>query len=146
MTLEVREEPSPAQEPTEGGEQASDALGGEQPDSATRHALSLAHRAVDRFPELAGRYRRHAGPVAVASSALVLLAAIAVARRLRLGEHPEQILTSLTPDEIESAAVVEQEEKLERHRQIQAQIEKMWSRLKSTRKKRGKRASETGNG
>jgi len=143
LTLEVREEPSPAQEPTEGQEQASDAPGGEQPDSATRHALSLAHRAVDRFPELARRHRRHVGPVAVASSALVLLAAIAVARRLRLEEHPEQILTSLTPDEIESAAVVEQEEKLERHRQIQAQIQEMRSRLKP-KKKRRKRAPEPG--
>ena len=81
--------------------------------------------------------------MSVMSTALVLLAGIAIARRLRLGEHPEQILDSLTPDEIESAAVVEQEEKVRRHRQIQAQIQEMWSRLKPKRK-RDERAPEPG--
>jgi hypothetical protein len=143
LTPEVREETSVPEEPSEGEEHAWDAPEGEQPDSATRHALSLAHQAVDRFPELARRYRRFTGPAAVVSTALVLLAGIAIARRLRLGEHPEQILDSLTSDEIESAAVVEQEEKVRRHRQIQTQIQEMWSRLKPKRK-RGERAPEPG--
>jgi hypothetical protein len=141
--LKVGEEASPPQEPPGEGEDAWDVPEGEQPDSATRYTLNLAHRAINRFPELARRYRRFTGPVAVASTGLVLLAGIAIARRLRLGEHPEQILDALTPDEIESAAVVEQEEKVQRHRQIQAQIQEMWSRLKP-RKKRGKRAPEPG--
>jgi len=139
--LEVREEAPPPEEPTEGEDHAWDVPEGEQPDSATRHTLNLAHQAIDRFPELAQRYRRFTGPAAVVSTALVLLAGIAIARRLRLGEHPEQILDSLTPDEIESAAVVEQEEKVQRHRQIQTQIQEMWSRLKPKRK-RGERAPE----
>jgi hypothetical protein len=140
--LKVGEEASPSQEPPGEGEDAWDVPEGEQPDSATRHTLNLAHRAVNRFPELARRYRRFTGPVAVISTALVLLTGIAIARRLRLGEQPEQILDSLTPDEIESAAVVEQEEKVQRHRQIQAQIQEMWTRLRPKRKKRGKRAPE----
>ena len=140
MTPDVREEASTPEELSEGEEHAWDAPEGEQPDSATRHTLNLAHQAVDRFPELAQRYRRFTGP-AVVSTALVLLAGIAIARRLRLGEHPEQILDSLTPDEIESAAVVEQEEKVQRHRQIQTQIQEMWGRLKPKRK-RGERAPE----
>jgi len=141
LTPDVREEASTPEELSEGEEHAWDAPEGEQPDSATRHTLNLAHQAVDRFPELAQRYRRFTGPAAVVSTALVLLAGIAIARRLRLGEHPEQILDSLTPDEIESAAVVEQEEKVQRHRQIQTQIQEMWSRLKPKRK-RGERAPE----
>ena len=79
---------------------------GELPDSATRQALHLAHRAAEKFPELAPRYRSLTGPAAVASGALVVLAGIAVARRARRGQHPEQILDQLTPEEIEGAATV----------------------------------------
>jgi hypothetical protein len=141
--LKVGEEASPPEESTEREEHAWDVPEGEQPDSATRHTLNLAHRAIDRFPDLARRYRRFTGPTAIASTGLVLLAGIAIARRLRFGEHPEQILDSLTPDEIENAAVVEQEEKVQRHRQVQIQIKEVWSRLKPKRK-RGKGAPEPG--
>lgn len=79
---------------------------GEAPDSATRQALNLAHQAAEKFPELAKRYRNFAGPVAVASGALVLLAGIAVARRVRRGQKPEEILDQITSDEIEQAATV----------------------------------------
>jgi len=137
--LQVREETPLPQEPTEEDDQPWDVLEGEQPDSATRHALNLAHRAIDRFPELARRHRRFAGPAAVVSTGVVLLAGIAIARRLRLGEHPDQILESLTSDEIENAGVVEQQEKVQRHRQIQAHIQKMWRRVKPKRKRRGGR-------
>jgi hypothetical protein len=81
-------------------------FGGETPDSATAQALSLALRAVEKFPELAKRYRNFAGPAAVASGALVVLAGVAVARRARRGQHPEQILDQITSDEIERAATV----------------------------------------
>ena len=37
------------------------------------------------------------------ASALIVLASIAVARRLSRGESAEQILESITPDEIENA-------------------------------------------
>ena len=144
--IQVREETLTPQETIEQEEQVWEAPEGEQPDGATKHALNLAHRAIDRFPDLARRYRRFAGPAAFASTGIVLLAGIAIARRLQLGEQPEQIINSLTPDEIETAGVVQQKEKERQHRQLQAQIEKMWSRLKPKRKARGKRASEAPDG
>lgn len=81
-------------------------LEGESPDSATRQALNLAHRATEKFPELARRYRSFAGPAAIASGALMALAGVAVARRVRRGQQPEQILDQITSDEIEQAATV----------------------------------------
>src|SRR4030042_695804 len=144
--IQVREETLPPQERIEQEEEVGGAPEGEQPDGATKHALNLAHQAIDRFPDLARRYRRFAGPAAFASTGLVLLAGIAIARRLRLGEQPDQIIASLTPDEIETAGVVQQKEKERQHRHLQAQIEKMWSRLKPKGKGRGKRASEAPGG
>ena len=79
---------------------------GESPDGATRQALNLAHRAAEKFPDLAHRYRSFAGPAAVVSGALVALAGVAVARRVRRGQQPEQILDQITSEEIEQAATV----------------------------------------
>lgn len=79
-------------------------LEGEEPDSATRQALNLAHRAIGKFPDLAQRYRHFAGPAAVLSTALTALAGIAVARRVRRGQPPEKILEEVTQEEIENAA------------------------------------------
>ncbi len=79
---------------------------GESPDSATRQALNLAHRAAGKFPELAQRYRVFAGPVGVVSGVLIALAGVAVARRVRRGQQPEEILDQITSDEIEQAATV----------------------------------------
>jgi hypothetical protein len=83
-----------------------DHLEGERPDIATSQALNLAHRAAEKFPELAERYRNFAGPAAVASGVLVVLAGVALARRVKRGQHPEQALAELTSDEIEQAATV----------------------------------------
>lgn len=83
---------------------------GEQPDGWTKDALRLAHNAIRKFPELRRRHRRFAGPAAVLSTGLVLLAGIAVARRLRRGESPDEILDGLTPDEIENAVRLDQDE------------------------------------
>jgi len=77
---------------------------GERPDSATSDALNLAHRAVEKFPELAERYKNFAGPVAIASGALVVLAGVAVARRAMRGQNAEEILSQITSSEIEQAA------------------------------------------
>jgi hypothetical protein len=77
---------------------------GERPDPATSDALNLAHRAAEKFPELAERYKNYAGPVAIASSALLVLAGVAVARRSKRGQGAEEILAQITPDEIEQAA------------------------------------------
>ena len=79
---------------------------GETPDSASRQALHLAHLAVEKFPDLARRYRSFAGPAVVVSGALVALAGVAVARRLRRGQRPEEILDQITSEEIEQAATV----------------------------------------
>ena len=79
---------------------------GESLDSATKQALNLAHRAAEKFPELASRYRNFAGPVAIASGALMVLAGVAVARRMRRGQNAEEILAQITPEEIEQAATV----------------------------------------
>jgi hypothetical protein len=76
---------------------------GEAPDSSALAALQLAHRAIARFPELTKRYQKFIGTAAVVSSALIVLASIAVSRRLHKGETPEDILASITPDEIENA-------------------------------------------
>ncbi|MCH7697347.1 MAG: hypothetical protein IH865_00210 [Chloroflexi bacterium] len=79
---------------------------GEAPDNATTQALNLAHRATEKFPELAKRYRAYAGPAAIVSGALMALAGVAVARRLRRGQHPDEILEQITSEEIERAAGV----------------------------------------
>ena len=76
---------------------------GEAPDSSALTALQLAHRAVAKFPELTKRYQKFIGTAAVVSSALIVLASIAVSRRLHSGESEEDILASITPDEIENA-------------------------------------------
>lgn len=77
---------------------------GEAPDTNTMSALQLAHRAVHKFPELTKRYQKFIGTAAVVSSAVIVLASIAVNRRLHKGESPEHILASITPDEITSIA------------------------------------------
>ncbi|MDI6857259.1 MAG: hypothetical protein QME71_02965 [Dehalococcoidia bacterium] len=83
---------------------------GEQPDGWTKDALRLAHNAIRKFPELRRRHRRFAGPVAVLSTGLVLLAGIAVTRRLRRGESPEEILDEVTSEEIENAVRLDEDE------------------------------------
>jgi hypothetical protein len=96
-------EGTPQDDPQD-GDDLWERLEGEEPDSATRQALNLAHRAIGKVPELAQRYRRFAGPAAVLSTALTALAGIAVARRARRGQPPEKILEEVTQEEIENAA------------------------------------------
>ena len=76
---------------------------GDSPDPSALSALQLAHRVVNKFPELTKRYQKFIGTAAVVSSALIVLASIAVARRLNRGESAEDILNSITPEEIENA-------------------------------------------
>ena len=79
---------------------------GETPDSSTTQALNLAHRVTEKFPELSSRYKSYAGPAAIVSGALMALAGVAVARRLRRGQNAEEILDQITSEEIERAADV----------------------------------------
>ena len=81
-------------------------LEGDSPDTATSQALNLAHRAAQKFPDLAGRYRTFAGTAVVVSGALIALAGVAVARRVRRGQQPEEILDQITSEEIEQAVTV----------------------------------------
>jgi len=76
---------------------------GEAPDAGAMSSLQLAHRVIDKFPELAKRYQKFIGTAAVVSSALIVLSSIAVSKRLNHGESPEKILAEITPDEIENA-------------------------------------------
>jgi hypothetical protein len=96
-------EPAP---PDQDEDHLWDAPVGERPDTATSDVLGLAYRAVKKFPDLAMRHRRFAGTAAIASTGVVLAAAMAIARRLRRGQSPDDILEELTPDEIENAAHV----------------------------------------
>lgn len=75
--------------------------GGEQVDVAAEASIRLAHKALNRFPELMKRHKYVAGGAAVAG-ALVVLASVAIARRMRSGESAEEAAASVTQAEIES--------------------------------------------
>lgn len=79
---------------------------GESPDHSSANALQLAYRALNKFPDLAKRYRyqKFVGTAAVVSSVLVAMATLAVNRRLHRGQSPERILEEITPEEIVSIA------------------------------------------
>jgi hypothetical protein len=76
---------------------------GEAPDHNALKALSLAHKAVNKFPDLARRYQKFIGTAAVVSSALIVLSSIAVSKRMHRGESEEHILSEITSEEIENA-------------------------------------------
>ncbi len=80
---------------------------GETPDASALTALQLAHKALAKFPDLTKRYQKFIGTAAVVSSALVVLSSIAVSKRLHSGESAEDILATITPDEIENAGKVQ---------------------------------------
>ncbi len=73
--------------------------GGERLQGAATDAVRLAHRGLERFPDLVKRHKFIAGGAAVSSSLLVL-AGVAIARRLRSGQSEEEALASLTEDEL----------------------------------------------
>ena len=76
---------------------------GEAPDTSALKALTLAHKAIAKFPHLSRRYQKFIGTAAVVSSALIVLSSIAVSKRIHRGESDEKILAEITPDEIENA-------------------------------------------
>ena len=79
---------------------------GERPDTETRRTLNLAHRAVAKFPELKGKYKAYAGAAVVVSSALTLMAGVAIARKMKRGMSADKALAALTVADIEDAARV----------------------------------------
>ncbi len=80
--------------------------GGDTIDNAARDAVRLAHHALDRFPELVRRHKFIAGGAAI-SSALVALAGVAIAKRMRQGESADEALASVTEADLEGLRVVE---------------------------------------
>jgi hypothetical protein len=79
---------------------------GERPDTETHKTLNLAHRAVARFPELKGKYKAYAGAAVVVSSALTLMAGVAITRKMKRGMSADKALATLTAADIENAARV----------------------------------------
>ncbi|MGH7623528.1 MAG: hypothetical protein ACREMU_14395 [Gemmatimonadaceae bacterium] len=79
---------------------------GERPDLATHRTLRLANRAVAKFPELSGKYKAYAGAAAVVSSALTLMAGIAITRKMKRGMSADNALASITAADIENALQV----------------------------------------
>ena len=80
---------------------------GELLDGGSHSTLQLVYKAIAKFPELRRRHQKFIGTAAVLSSGVVVLASIAVTRRLHRGQLPERILEEITPDEIENAAKAE---------------------------------------
>lgn len=80
--------------------------GGEQIDRTVADSVRLAHRALERFPDLVRRHKFIAGGAAISSS-LIVLAGVAIARRMLAGQSPEEALASVTEAEVEGLHVVE---------------------------------------
>ncbi len=79
---------------------------GETVDAETHRTLSLAHRAVAKFPEFKGKYKAYAGAAVVVSSVATLMAGVAIARKMKRGMSGDRALASLTVADIEAAVHV----------------------------------------
>ncbi len=79
---------------------------GEPVDASTKRTLSLAHRAVAKFPELKGKYKGYAGAAVIVSSTATLIAGVAIARKMRNGMSGEKALAALTVEDITAAVSV----------------------------------------
>lgn len=90
-------------------QEPSQRAGGEQIDRAAEESIRLAHRALDRFPDLVRRHKYVAGGAAVAG-ALVVLASVAIARRMGRGETADEAIEGLTEAEIGSLHPRERDE------------------------------------
>lgn len=82
--------------------------GGEPIDRAAGEAIKLAHLALDRFPDVVRRHKFVAGG-AVISSSLIVLAGVAITRRIRAGQTPEEAVASVTAEEVQGLRIVEPE-------------------------------------
>jgi len=77
-----------------------EASGGETIDNVARDSIRLAHKALERFPNLVRRHKFIAGGAAISSS-LVIIAGVAVARRMRKGQTADEAVAEVTEAEIE---------------------------------------------
>jgi len=73
--------------------------GGERVTNTAGDAIRLAHKALDRFPDVVRRHKFIAGGAAISTS-LVALAGVAITRRMRSGQTEEEAIASLTEDEL----------------------------------------------
>ena len=81
------------------------ASGGEHLDATSYRAVRLAHRALDRFPEVVRRHRFVAGGSAVSAS-LVALASAAIARRIRAGATAAQAVALVTAEDLDARPLI----------------------------------------
>lgn len=79
--------------------------GGEPIDRAARDSIKLAHQALERFPEVVRRHKFIAGGAAISSS-LIVLAGVAIARRMLAGQTAQEAVASVTEDEVQGLRVV----------------------------------------
>ena len=86
--------------------------GGEALDHAAAEAVRLAHRVLERFPDVVRQHKLFAGGAAV-SSALVVLAGVAVARRMRRGASAEEAVEGVTEGELAGLRAVDSTEEVE---------------------------------
>lgn len=77
-----------------------EASGGEVIDRTARDAIRLAHRALDRFPDLVRKHKVIAGGAAISSS-LVVLAGVAITRRILKGQSAEEAVQTVTEAELQ---------------------------------------------
>ena len=85
-----------------------EASGGEVVEHVAHDVLKLAHEALDRFPEMKKRHMFIAGGAAL-SSAIVVGAGVAIVRRLRAGQTPDEAVNGVTEAELEDIQLIERE-------------------------------------
>ena len=79
-------------------------------------AIRLAHRVLERFPSMRKKHMFIAGGAAL-SSAILIGAAVAIARRVRDGQTPHEAAEDVTEEELENLHL------LDRHRRRPARAE-----------------------
>ena len=78
--------------------------GGERVTNTAGDAIRLAHKALERFPDVVRRHKFIAGGAAISTS-LVALAGVAITRRMHSGQTEEEAIASLTEDELHGRRV-----------------------------------------
>ena len=85
-----------------------EASGGEVIDHVSHDVLKLAHRVLDRFPDMKKRHMFIAGGAAI-SSALIVGASVAIVRRLRSGQAPDEAVNEVTEEELDGIKLLASE-------------------------------------
>jgi len=74
---------------------------GERIEDVAQNAVRLAHKTLDRFPDIKRRHMVVAGGAAL-SSAIIAAAAVAIVRRVRSGATEAEAVAGITADELEN--------------------------------------------